>query len=644
MEQIGFKNVLQMPVDRLDLTVRASNCLRSFNIVFVGDLVRIPREELIRIPNMGRKSLRVIEDELQRYNLELGMDEDELQRYGLTSGTNSDNIIDADDEKGIDDIEEFIRIVIYLRDQGIESMTDLVKTRSEDLLTLFNINREELDIITKGLEKWNLSLDTYVPDVPKISCNEHAHTFKEELLCIVNQLLSHLRPSHARCLIARHGIGDGRCLTLEEIGNRAIEYGFDGPVTRERVRQVTNKAERFLRSRSEDVSFSLWESSMRTVRKILPIEIGPFLSSFGYETTAEGRYIYEGMKQIAADIFGLEFPFDVIAINDSYIVLGSEDTVMRNILNEIEQLQPRMYIEFAELVGHIGCEENFLKSAILVHPRWEFLDHLDRYLWRRPNLPPANYRLTGNLILTCLFKIFSVVREARTIDLIQSIPRHRLISKDVPTAVLEGIANRSGLFDVQNGRISPKQKYRWAAASERDLDLLRVCIQQGQIVSSKVLYSSLVQYGMSRESAAITVAYSPFLVHTQSGVGHNAGIYKFVCQSDHIELEALEKGVVHKDEIQHDGRWREGPESAFLRIPVTGRVKHKGKYYISEGANLDGKWKVQKVEGEDIGYITISGRIISGLMPIVDALFLEKGDTLELIKNDGDEGFIAVRS
>jgi DNA-directed RNA polymerase subunit alpha len=68
-----FDPVLMRPVDDLELTVRSANCLKAENIFYIGDLIQRTEVELLKTPNLGRKSLTEIKDVLASKGLSLGM-------------------------------------------------------------------------------------------------------------------------------------------------------------------------------------------------------------------------------------------------------------------------------------------------------------------------------------------------------------------------------------------------------------------------------------------------------------------------------------------------------------------------------------------------------------------------------------------
>ena len=65
--------ILIRPVDDLELTVRSANCLKAENIYYIGDLIQRTEVELLKTPNLGKKSLTEIKDVLATKGLSLGM-------------------------------------------------------------------------------------------------------------------------------------------------------------------------------------------------------------------------------------------------------------------------------------------------------------------------------------------------------------------------------------------------------------------------------------------------------------------------------------------------------------------------------------------------------------------------------------------
>ncbi|MDR0934455.1 MAG: DNA-directed RNA polymerase subunit alpha [Burkholderiaceae bacterium] len=75
--------VLLRPVDDLELTVRSANCLKAENINYIGDLIQRSENELLKTPNLGRKSLNEIKEVLASRGLTLGMKLDNWPPPGL---------------------------------------------------------------------------------------------------------------------------------------------------------------------------------------------------------------------------------------------------------------------------------------------------------------------------------------------------------------------------------------------------------------------------------------------------------------------------------------------------------------------------------------------------------------------------------
>ena len=79
----NFDPLLLRPVDELELTVRSANCLKAENIYYIGDLIQRTENELLKTPNLGRKSLNEIKEVLASRGLTLGMKLENWPPVGL---------------------------------------------------------------------------------------------------------------------------------------------------------------------------------------------------------------------------------------------------------------------------------------------------------------------------------------------------------------------------------------------------------------------------------------------------------------------------------------------------------------------------------------------------------------------------------
>jgi DNA-directed RNA polymerase subunit alpha len=80
-----FDPILLRPVDELELTVRSANCLKAENIYYIGDLIQRTETELLKTPNLGRKSLNEIKEVLASRGLTLGAKLENWPPQGWTS-------------------------------------------------------------------------------------------------------------------------------------------------------------------------------------------------------------------------------------------------------------------------------------------------------------------------------------------------------------------------------------------------------------------------------------------------------------------------------------------------------------------------------------------------------------------------------
>ncbi|AWV07994.1 DNA-directed RNA polymerase subunit alpha [Marilutibacter maris] len=81
----GVDPILLRPIDDLELTVRSANCLKAESIYYVGDLIQKTEVELLKTPNLGKKSLTEIKEVLAQRGLSLGMKLENWPPAGIAS-------------------------------------------------------------------------------------------------------------------------------------------------------------------------------------------------------------------------------------------------------------------------------------------------------------------------------------------------------------------------------------------------------------------------------------------------------------------------------------------------------------------------------------------------------------------------------
>ncbi|MGB9913603.1 MAG: DNA-directed RNA polymerase subunit alpha, partial [Candidatus Kapaibacteriota bacterium] len=75
-EHARLKRILSIPVDELEISMRAYNCLKANNIRTLGDIVSYTEQELLKLKNFGKKSLKELEEIVHQFGLEFGLNVD----------------------------------------------------------------------------------------------------------------------------------------------------------------------------------------------------------------------------------------------------------------------------------------------------------------------------------------------------------------------------------------------------------------------------------------------------------------------------------------------------------------------------------------------------------------------------------------
>jgi DNA-directed RNA polymerase subunit alpha len=95
LDKLGLKDVpvelLLKPIEELELSVRAHNCLINAGIKRVIDLVNVPEDEALRIKNFGRKSLNEVKESMKAFGLSFGMNINEADVIKVLEARETEN-------------------------------------------------------------------------------------------------------------------------------------------------------------------------------------------------------------------------------------------------------------------------------------------------------------------------------------------------------------------------------------------------------------------------------------------------------------------------------------------------------------------------------------------------------------------------
>lgn len=126
--------VLLRPVDELELTVRSANCLKAENIYYIGDLIQRTEVELLKTPNLGKKSLTEIKTVLADHGLTLGMRLDNWPPAGLKDEAKRSASAKEESSSGAGDDSSKAAVA---KAKGREALTKAGGTRSASRSTGF---------------------------------------------------------------------------------------------------------------------------------------------------------------------------------------------------------------------------------------------------------------------------------------------------------------------------------------------------------------------------------------------------------------------------------------------------------------------------------------------------------------------------
>ncbi len=157
-DDITETDVMEMPIDELEFSIRTYMCLKRAGINTVGDLCNKTIEDMMKVRNLGRRNLEEVLAKLNELGLALKDEETESEAANTTPVT----IVDMD--SAIDELQLSLRSYNCLKREGINTVEDLCNRTVDDVRWVRNLGRKNFEEI---LEKMN-ALGFQFKEAPKV--------------------------------------------------------------------------------------------------------------------------------------------------------------------------------------------------------------------------------------------------------------------------------------------------------------------------------------------------------------------------------------------------------------------------------------------------------------------------------------------
>lgn len=385
---LGFSPNLLRKINEFDFSMRAANCMRRESILYIGDLVKRTEAEMLRMPNLGRKTFFEIRDFLDMFGLRFGMEIpnwppeniEELSKAlhaGNLESQQDLHIEEPEDEaaiienytnmgllKKVDLIRLSVRAANCLQKENIILIGDLVQRSESELLNTPNFGRRTLnelrDILATMNLKFGMDLRHWpLPNIESISAHYNDQLYHDLLShqdeplkeAFSRTMESIANPRHVFIMEARFGL-KGKPLTLEDTAQ-----GLG--VTRERVRQIQKKTTQSI------LKNELWDDTLRIrINKLLTCRSNPlYLDAIGVEDPwfkgfEDNETLLENVLSAFSEMESLNF----LTINGRRIIALLSEDDWRNIKYELINI-----LEHTLDHGHTIEDIELLVDSKLMH-------------------------------------------------------------------------------------------------------------------------------------------------------------------------------------------------------------------------------------------------------------------------------------
>ncbi|MGB9369331.1 MAG: DNA-directed RNA polymerase subunit alpha C-terminal domain-containing protein [Xanthobacteraceae bacterium] len=673
--------VTSVDLGRLDLSTRTRNCMIQANIETAGELATFTQDDILRIPNAGRKTLKEVREVLGSLGLKLRGDTQpaaplnpkligelqvqvpaapELEATTITLESAAPDIQRRLSTR-LSHCSASVRAKGVFKSKKLIYIGDLVQLTFRALMKVDNAGRRTANELSNLARSYGFELGTPIVGwcqesaerLEKDYASEHARERVESS----NALLASLGPEpkyleqeldrivltlvtgrNHSMLVSLWGWDGNEPKTLEAVGDAQAPR-----LTRERVRQIEAKALQRLCTFKFDTP--ILRSAIVTIRKCVPalgVEVDQALQHAG---TCSGPFSVASIKR-AADILGIDWAFAEVTISGQRIVVRREDEdrivrLMQVIRRRTSELGCSNIVAVASALKIEEGKIDILRKVLDVTPGICWLDE-DKIWFFLKGAP-------RNRLFNLSAKVLGVSPRLSVPELRRAVSKSRRLTIAPPQKVLAAFVGAIGLGRVEDNTVVA-DSMKVAALSPESIEgkFVEVFRKYGNVMHGEELAERCVEEGVNPISFYIYRLISP--VVTSLGRGVYCKVGADVPPGTIEEILSRRKSTTRSS----DHGWLPNGNLWFgfemTRIVLTsGSVR-----LVSFVSNLvQGDWTVRLADGQPSGGVTCRESFIWSFRKAFGTAGIEPEDFIALefdkkarevrVKTGGPDLFEAIQ-
>ena len=657
-ESRSVDDVTSVDLGRLDLSTRTRDCMIQANIETAGELATLTQDDILRLPNAGRKTLKEVREVLGSLGLKLQSDTQpaaplnpklirELQVQVSVAPEPETTTITL--ENATPDIQRrlstrlsycsaSVRAKSVFTSEKLVYVGDLVQLTFHDLMRVHNAGRQTANELSNLAKSFAFDLGTPVigwcREAAERLENEYASEHARERIERSNKLLASLGPEpkllseelsrivlalvtgrNHSMLVSLWGWDGSEPTTLEAVGDVQTPR-----LTRERVRQIEAKALKRLHTFHFDTP--ILRSAVATMRRCAPAlgtEVDQALQDAGISS---GPFSVASIKR-AADILGINWTFAEIAIAGQRVVVRKEDEeriirLMQVVRRRTSELGCSNILAIASALKIDEEKADILRKVLDVTPGIVWLDEDKNWLFLK--------EAPRNRLFNLSAKVLGVSPRLSITELRRAVSKSRRLTIAPPQKVLAAFVNASGLGTVESNLVvANPTKVTTLSPESIEGKFIEVFRKYGDVMHGEELAERCVKQGINPISFYIYRSLSPVVATLGRGIYCKVGVD--VPPGTIEEILSRRKSTVRSS----DHGWLPNG-NLWFGFEVTRIVLTSGSVrLVSFVSNLvQGNWTVRLADGQPSGDVTCRESFIGSFKSAFVTAGIEPEDFIAL--------------